>query len=282
MVAVAEHLADLRRRNLSAGTIEQRRLTLRRFARHCQVTPLHAGVDHLLAFIDRPGIDGRPLQPQTIAAELAHLRGFYKWAVIHDLRIDDPTIKIPRPRLPRNLPRPMPEDDLAKAIAGAPERLAPWLMLAAYAGLRAKEVAPLRADDLWWHADPPLIFIRAGKGGHEEAVPLAPILEPVLRSLPRRGYLFPYRDGKLGPVRPHIVSQYCNNYLHRIGILHHTFHSLRHRFGTQVYRLSGRDLRQTQELMRHRSITSTTIYTQIVQGEAAGIVAALPAHAVSA
>lgn len=273
-----EHLEHLRRRNLAAGTIQQREYTLLRFWKYAGVPPIEATTGDILAFIDRRQRDGSPLGPQSIAAELAHLRGFYKWAVIYDLRIDDPTIKVERPKLPRRLPRPIPEDDLARAIRDAPERVRPMLYLAAYAGLRACEIAGLRAEHLLWHADPPLIFIARGKGGDEQAVPLAPVLEPVLRSLPRRGWLFPYQDGKLGPVKAHNVSHLCNDYLHREGITH-TLHSLRHRFGTQVYRLSGKDLRQTQELMRHATPVSTAIYTALVQGEAAGIVSALPSAA---
>lgn len=101
------------------------------------------------------------------------------------------------------------------------------------------------------------------------------ILEPILRELPRKGWLFPRHDGQLGPIRAHTVSHLANRHLHRIGI-DLTFHSLRHRFGTQVYRVSGRDLRQTQELMRHRSPVSTAIYTEVDQGEAYGVVSALP------
>lgn len=270
------HLEHMRRRNLAAGTIYQRGRVLARFEQHAGVEPLEASTEDIVAFMDRRQRDGTRLAPQSVSAELAHLAGFYRWAVREMLRDDDPTMRVERPRLPRNLPRPIAEHSLARAIGEAPDRIRPMLMLAAYAGLRACEVAPLRGDDLWWHNDPPLIFIRQAKGGNQEAVPLAPVLEPELRKLPHRSWLFPKMDGTLGPVRAHIVSHTCNNYLHRIG-LPDTFHSLRHRFGSQVYRLSGRDLRQTQELMRHRSPVSTAIYTAVDPGEAAGIVRSLPA-----
>lgn len=270
------HLESLRRRNLAASTIYQRERALTRFERYTGVAPINATTGDIIRFIDRRQRDGTRLAPQSIGAELAHLTGFYRWAVREGWRDDDPTMRVDRPKLPRNLPRPMPEHSLSLAIDEAPDRLRPMLMLAAFAGLRACEVAPLRGDDLWWHSDPPVIFIRQAKGGNQEAVPLAPILEPELRRLAPKGYLFPKRDGTLGPIKAHSVSHMCNAYLHRLG-MHDTFHSLRHRFGSQVYRLSGRDLRQTQELMRHRSPVSTAIYTAVDPGEAAGIVAALPA-----
>ena len=273
---IEAHLKWMTWRNQRPGTIEQRRRTLARFERHAKVHPAYATTGHISAWRDRLTREGQPLAPQSQAAELAHLRSFYKWLVIEELRDDDPTMRVPAPKLPRNLPNPIPEHLMAEAIRTAPDRIQPWYLLGAYAGLRAFEVAPLRADDLWWHHSPPLIHVRDGKGGQEGHVPISPILEPVLRDLPRRGFLFPMLDGHLGPVKPHIVSHLANDHLHSIGILHYTFHSFRHRFGTQIYRLT-KDLRQTQELMRHRSPVSTAGYTAVDVTEAAGIVASLPA-----
>lgn len=275
---VGDHLDHLRWRNLSPGTIYQRRRLLARLADR-GVDPVGASTAELLAFLDRRQRDGRALAVKSRAVEIAHLASFYRWLLVEGHRDDDPTLRIPRPKLPRALPRPMSEPDLARAIAGAPERVRPWLFLAAYAGLRACEIANLRGEDLWWSADPKLIVVERGKGGDEGTVPMAPVLEPVLRALPRRGWLFPRRDGLWGPTKPHGVSRCANKYLHSIGITD-TLHSLRHRFGTQVYRASGRDLRQTQELMRHRSVQSTVLYTQVDRSEAAGIVGSLPALSV--
>jgi integrase/recombinase XerD len=41
-----------------------------------------------------------------------------------------------------------------------------------------------------------------------------------------------------------------------------TAHQLRHWFGTHTLRIT-RDVRTTQELLRHRSISSTAIYTKV-------------------
>ena len=72
------------------------------------------------------------------------------------------------------------------------------------------------------------------------------------------------------------VSQITNRYLHDIGIAH-TLHTLRHWFGTNCYRVSGRDLRATQELMGHESPASTQVYTWVDPGELAEAVGRLPA-----
>jgi integrase/recombinase XerC len=71
------------------------------------------------------------------------------------------------------------------------------------------------------------------------------------------------------------MSKVCNEYLHDMGFSK-TLHTLRHWYGTAVYKALGRDLRQTQELMRHQHISSTECDTWVDPGEAAPIVGRLP------
>lgn len=267
MTVLADHLAYLHARNYAESTITQRRYVLGRLTR-TGVDPVHATTADLLRFLMR--LKHAPSR----ASETAHLRSFYRWAVLENYRDDDPTIRVPKPRLPGWLPHPIGEPDLIRAVNLAPDRVRPWLFLAAFAGLRACEIAPLRGEDLWWHSDPPIIVVRRGKGGEPDSVPIAPALACELDGLAQRGWLFPRGDGQGGPLPAHRVSQIANGYLHRIGIAH-TLHSLRHRFGTQCLRLSG-NLRHTQSLMRHKSIVSTTIYTLVEKSETAAVVAALP------
>ena len=123
---IGRFLDDARRRNLRPGTINQKRLALRRLYRAVHPTPLlDVTHDHLVAHLDR--LD----QPESRATETSHLRTFYRWCVIEGLLDVDPTARLIRPRVPRRLPRPMPTADLAVAIDTAPERVRPWLVLAA-------------------------------------------------------------------------------------------------------------------------------------------------------
>lgn len=217
-------------------------------------------------------LDSRPMQAEGRATEISHLRGFYKWAVMEGLLDHDPTVRLVRPRIARRLPRPMPEGDLAMAVEAAPPQIRAMLMLAGFAGLRACEVAGLMGEHVLFSEG--VILVEEGKGGGMSSVPLAPVLVPVLRGLPRSGYLFRLTDGR--PMAPHNVSHWCNRYLHSMGI-EHSFHALRHRFGTKVYEASGRDLRATQELLRHRTPVSTAIYTWVSPGHLADAVNRLPA-----
>lgn len=264
---VRAFLDDCRLRNLQPATVEQKRLCLGRLER-AWGDPLTLGTDEVRAHL------ARPMAAESRACELAHLRSFYKWLVLNGHRSDDPTLPIQRPKVHRRLPRPIPEHDLAVAIDCAPARIRPMLLLAAFAGLRAKEISRLRGEDIQWGCDPPVLVVSEGKGGDMGSVPLAPVLVELLAGMPRSGWLFPYAT-KPGPLPPHMVSKLCNEHLHSLGIAH-TLHSARHRFGTQVYRGSGRDLRLTQELMRHRTPVSTAIYTWVDPAEGAAAVSRLP------
>lgn len=224
-------------------------------------------------------LNRRTIGPQARANEISHLKGFYRWCVDEELLEIDPTARIKRPKLARGLPRPMPQNDFEMALKLAPERIRPWLCLAAYAGLRACEIAQLRGEDIIWSGTPTII-IRRQKGGDMGSVPLSPQLQVELKMLPKRGPLFPKRDRFKGElegtqITAMQVSHLTNKFLREVGI-ESTFHSLRHWFGTEVYKASERDLRRTQELMRHRTPVATAIYTYVDPGISAEVVAALP------
>jgi site-specific recombinase XerC len=71
------------------------------------------------------------------------------------------------------------------------------------------------------------------------------------------------------------VSATVNGWLHRHGHTD-TLHRARHWFGTGVYQSTGRDLRAAQELLRHRSVVSTQVYTYVDPGPLVAAVASLP------
>lgn len=267
---VDRHLEHLRARNLRPGTIAQRRNALGRL-RRALGDLLVVDPELLRAHAHR-----QSLSAEAVATEISHLVGFYRWALREGYTTSDPTVRLERPRLPRRLPRPIADGDLAMAIELAPERLRPMFLLGAYAGLRACEVAGLHTEHVLWDHEPAVLLVVDGKGGNMAPVPLPAWLVLELRaSVPARGWCFPRRDGLPGPVKPHLVSHLCNRYLHSIGIAS-TFHATRHWYGTKTYRATGRDLRATQELMRHRTPVSTAGYTWQDPGDRAAAVERLP------
>ncbi len=164
----------------------------------------------------------------------------------------------------------------AKALAEAPDPIRQWLFLAAYAGLRACEIAQLRGQDFLLYQEPPIVIIRVSKGGDTSVAPIANVLRPIVAPLTQiDGWCFPKGRGGDGHVTASQVQKRANTFLHELGISE-TLHQLRHWFGTNAFRVTGRDLRATQELMRHRSPVSTAGYTFIDPGETARALDQLP------
>lgn len=258
---IDRHLAWCQARGLRLRTISTRGYVLRRVERAIS-TPIAAATAEQLG----RWYEHRGGAPSSRASELSHLRQFFGWMVLYDHRGDNPTARLFRPRIPRLLPRPMPHNDLAVALASAPDRIRPWLLLAAFAGLRAQEIAYLRHEDI--RQDLAVLIVHDGKGGDQRVIPLHP---EVARALPRSGtgWVFPRRDGKPGPNQPWLVSHLTNRHLHSLGISA-TLHQARHWFGTEIYRTSH-DLRATQELLGHKSPVVTAGYAAwnpVIGGEA--------------
>ena len=187
-----------------------------------------------------------------------------------DLVGADPTEGIDRPKLPRNVPRPISDADLALALTQAPPRTRAMIALGAFEGMRCKEIAGLAREDILEHEDPPIIVITHGKGNRQRVVPLNEYVEIALRSygLPRRGPVFRKLDGTA--LKPWTVGQTIGQFFRDVGI-DATPHQLRHAFASRVYRETT-DLRLTQELLGHASPATTSIYVQWNSRKAAEVV----------
>jgi integrase/recombinase XerC len=252
--AIAMHLRYLGVRQLSPGTIYQRRRHLIRLHAFLAKDLLDLDVEDIAAWHEQLNIG-----PQATVTAIAHVTEFFRWAIRHDILTADPTRFIIRPRIPRGLPRPISEEDLQLAIDTAPARIRAWLVLAGWGGLRACEVANLHRSDILDSATPAVIIVK-GKGNRERVVPLGPamLMELQAYGLTSRGYVFARRDGNAGPNKPYMISHLANAHLHALGITA-TFHQLRHRYGTQIHGIS-KDLRVTQELLGHSSPATTAGY----------------------
>lgn len=255
--AVGRYLEHLRMRNLRQWTIYNRQCALDRLRRWNDGQPiLKLTEDDLKRWQLQRSAE---IQPEPRRTELSHARQFYRWALNEKLIRVDPTAKLPLPRVARGLPRPMSDAKLADALANADVETAAILALAAFAGLRACEIAGLDWANVGIAERHPHIRILDGKGGHGRIVPLSQPLADALRALPtRRGPVIRRLDGAAGPNLPHRISSRANEYLHSIGI-DESLHQLRHRFASTAYQ-ACRDIRAVQELLGHASPTTTSRY----------------------
>jgi integrase len=261
------------RRGDLPNSIDKREQYLKAFARWLEPRGLlEASRQDIEVFLDkRRTREGRQISHHTRYLWIAHLHGFYKWAVVEELLEVDPTVAIVRPKTRRTLPRPIDGDDLVLAIRAARPDMRAMLSLAAFAGLRCQEIAGLDRDDIIEAKG--LIRVRMGKGGKERIVPLHPDVMEALRCLPlpRTGAIFVRPRG--GRYSPNWMSATCNRYLHDIGI-NATTHQCRHWFASEVY-ANTHDIRVTQELLGHQSPTTTAGYVAYSHVDAAAAVATL-------
>lgn len=258
------------RRGLSPETIRRRKYTYWKFERWLGRDITTASTDEIERFLD--SLD---LAPRARYCYISNLHTFYEFCVRESHMATDPTVRIDRPKLPRNVPRPISRNDLEVALGQAEPRLRAMIALGAFEGLRCKEIAGLTRDDVMEHEEPPLLLVRFGKGGKERVLPLNEYTEVALRSygMPKRGALFQRDDGKA--LAPYTVGRLIADYLHSLGI-EASAHQLRHHFASAVYRETS-DLRMVQELLGHSSPTTTAVYAQWNPAKAADVVRRLGA-----
>lgn len=261
-----------RKRNLSPSTISHRRFRLVALVEWL-------GDKHLCDATHRDlerWLDSRTLSPQTRYTYTAYTAAFYKWALREQHVRRDPTEQMIRPKLPKRQPRPIVRNDLAVAVEMADPRMACFLLLASFEGMRCAEIACLRVEDIDRERN---VILVHGKGDKERLVPLHPhVLDALIRlGLPRAGYVFRRRDG--WPLKPNTVSHYISDFLHGIGI-DATAHRGRHTYATWLYQLSGGDLRMVQDLLGHANPASTAIYAGWAPAKAAAVVGQLTLESV--
>jgi integrase/recombinase XerC len=213
------------------------------------------------------------LKPASAARALAAWRTFSRYCLRHGLIERDPARALAYPRIGRRLPRTVPAADLARGldrISAADVtslRDRALLELAYSAGLRLSELVGLNRGDVDRAAG--LLRVR-GKGRRERIVPAgAPALAALDRYLggsrrtASRGDEAVFVNPRGGRLSGRTVQRVVHRRLGEIaGSLGVTPHALRHSFATHLLD-RGADLRAIQELLGHRSLATTQVYTHV-------------------
>lgn len=280
-----EHLIWMRLCGRAEDTIAARRRAVVRLAEHVGHDPATASYQELYRWQVNL-LHSRP-QPSLVLVRwnTALIRPYFGYLHDHGVRPDNPAALLPLPKAKRGVPRPMAEPKVMAMIADAPPRLLPWLLLAGWSGLRAAEIAQLRVDDFLIDDQGAGWVQVRGKGGRGDLTRNVPVPDwawpmivsrlpehgPAWRRERRRGGRGPEQ---LGVVTAQHVSQYCNEYLHRIGIPD-TLHALRHRVATLALEQTG-DLLMVRDLLGHASVSTTQVYTLVSPRRMAVAVSDLP------
>jgi integrase/recombinase XerD len=222
------------------------------------------------------------------ARRLSALRQFYRFLYSEGLRPDDPSGTVDSPRKDRPLPKVLGEEEvsrlLERAAAEAADesldkvqrlsaiRMQAMIELLYATGLRVSElvalpVAVARRDERF--------FIVRGKGGKERMLPLSGKAREALKAwLHERGehpsmaespFLFPAASED-GFMPRQVFARDLKGLAARAGISTAKIspHVLRHAFASHLLQ-NGADLRVVQQLLGHSDISTTQIYTHVLE-----------------
>jgi integrase/recombinase XerC len=212
----------------------------------------------------------------TIARRLACLRSFFKFTTREGITPSNPAKALRTPRTGRKLPHFLTTEQVAALLEAPPANDAMGLRDRAIletiysAGLRVAELVSLNVSD--WDRGANILRV-LGKGKKER---IAPVGSYAARALERwldvrvsdpdappeeRDAMFLNRFGRRLTTRS--IGRMLEKYLLVTGLDQLTSpHTLRHSFATHLLD-GGADLRSVQELLGHKSLTTTQIYTHV-------------------
>lgn len=241
-----------------------------------------AGTGHIEAYLASLASEG--LAASTSARKLSSLKQFYRFLQIENVRKDSPAQNLAGPKQGRPLPKTMSEADVDRLFETASAqdgvrnyRLLCQLEILYAGGLRVSELVSLPL--LATNRQDNCLYIR-GKGDKERLVPLTGKAVEAIRlwklvreeTLPdteaakarAEKFLFPSRS-KQGHMTRERFAQSLKNLAIKAGLDASKIspHVLRHAFATHLL-AGGADLRSVQKLLGHADISTTQIYTHVL------------------
>jgi integrase/recombinase XerD len=266
-------------KGLSDNTIQAYRRDMTKFAAFAGLRRLatarsvrRGDIVDFLGALYKQGLDSR-----SVARHLVTVRHFFRFALMEGYVDDDPAITIESPKFRQSLPEflSLEEVDLllrqpdTSTPAGARDRAMIELMYSC--GLRVSELCNIGIPDL--QADAGCLRC-IGKGNKERLVPVGKKALEAVRLYLRKGrakllretspqYLFLNQKGhKLDRVT---FWKLLSDYGRKAGLRKAlTPHMLRHSFATHLLD-RGADLRSVQMMLGHSDISTTQIYTHVVE-----------------
>ena len=268
-------------KGLSPNTVEAYHRDLVKFeafTKKRKLTLEAVSKDDLVDFL--AGLYREKLESRTVARNLVTLRNFFRFAQIQDLIATDPSVNLESPKIRRTLPGYLKLEDVERLLNQPDQKTAmgirdlAMLEVLYSTGLRVSELVGLKIGDL----DSKMGCVRTiGKGDKERIVPIGKkalaMVEKYLQEarpellkkakLSQSYALFVNRRGaslsRVGVWK--ILSAYGRRAGLRVGL---TPHMLRHSFATHLLE-RGADLRSVQLMLGHADISTTQIYTHVVE-----------------
>jgi integrase/recombinase XerD len=219
----------------------------------------------------------RGLDSRSVARHLVTIRHFFRFSLLEGFVTDDPAANIESPKFRQSLPDFLSLEEVDRLLA-LPDSSTPrglrdkaMIELMYSTGLRVSELCGLRVSDLQIEAG----CLRCiGKGNKERLVPVGrralDVVDHYLRTA-RPAILgeatSPYLFINSNANKTNRISFWIalGNYGRKAGLRKKlTPHMLRHSFATHLLD-RGADLRSVQMMLGHADISTTQIYTHVVE-----------------
>jgi integrase/recombinase XerD len=270
-------------KGLSANTIEAYTRDLRKFQAFLAERKKKlgdVGRDTIVDFLG--GLYRQRLDSRTVSRHLVSVRNLFRFALVEGVVSEDPTLNLESPKVRKSLPSYLRMEDVDRLLA-QPDLTTPQgvrdraiIELLYSTGMRVSELVNLRVSDL----DMRMGCLRCiGKGDKERLVPVG---RKALAAVQQ--YLETSRPGMVGsrraagqPAHQLLVNRWGRG-LSRIAIwrilaahgrraglrMNLSPHKLRHSFATHLLE-RGADLRSVQLMLGHADISTTQIYTHVIE-----------------
>jgi integrase/recombinase XerD len=243
-----------------------------------QARPTTAQREQVVAYL--ASLEAQGLSASSSARRLSALRQFHKFLSADGIRPDDPTRIVASPRTRRPLPKVLSVAEVDTLLRAAEAeaaveasplkqavalRLYVLLELIYATGMRVSELVALKRAAVM--RDATFLTIR-GKGNKERVVPMNDRARDAVRhyltTLEPGSWLFP-ANGEAGHLSRQVFSRELKGLAGRAGIASARVapHVLRHAFASHLL-AGGADLRVVQTLLGHADISTTQIYTHVL------------------
>lgn len=243
-----------------------------------QQTLLTSDRETVMSYLDSLKLQG--LSASSSARRLSAIRQFHRFLCADNMRGDDPTRIVASPKSRRALPKVLSVAEVDKLLTTAEAeanaeasaqkhagavRLYVLLELLYATGMRVSELVSLRRSMVM--RDTSFITV-TGKGNKERVVPLndqaRDAIKAYLATLEPGVFLFP-ADGAEGYLSRQVFARDLKALAGRAGISSARIapHVLRHAFASHLL-AGGADLRVVQMLLGHADISTTQIYTHVL------------------
>jgi site-specific recombinase XerD len=231
----------------------------------------------LLRQFFRRGESDRAWKPGTTASHFKNLAPFIGWCVEQGYLYESPLSRIPEPRIPASLPNFYSDDEvdqilsaafLSKASLFEKTRNRALLAVLLLAGLRRGELIELKITDIDLSEEVIRVRGETSKARRPRVITMNRKLTFLLRDYftlrsRRRSFTNVFWIGRQGHAFTRSGLKHLFIELSKLTGIRVSAHKMRHTFATKFY-LGSRDIVSLQQLLGHRKITTTMIYTHVL------------------